>query len=63
MPRIEITVGRGGKTVMDVKNAQGKACTKLTERVSVNMGLTPLTEELKPEYHVEVAETTVREYA
>ncbi len=64
MPRVEIVIGKGGKTVIDVKNAQGTGCKKVTEQLGVRMGLTPLEETLKPEYHLEAGtETVTREYA
>lgn len=63
MPRVEIVIGRHGKTVINVINAQGSACKGVTERLSVSMGLTPLKEELKPEFFVENPEVKEREYA
>lgn len=60
MPRIEIVVGRDGKTKIEVHGGAGEGCSTLTNKVRRALGGAIISEQKKPEFYEMADEGQVR---
>jgi len=55
MPRIEVVIGRDGKSKVEIHEGAGEGCALLTNKVRRALGGEVISEQKKPEFY-EVAE-------
>jgi hypothetical protein len=60
MPRIEVIIGRDGKSKIEVHEGTGGGCALLTNKVRRALGGEVISEQKKPEFYEAAEEDQVR---